>query len=306
MIQEESLVSIILPVYNGEKTLKATMDSLMAQTFQNFEILVGIDGTKDGSKAIAESYNDSRIKIFENPENLGLGNNLNRIITHVHPNAKYLAMAEQDDFYVPERLQWQVDIFEAQDNVGMVSGIVEYKHKNGSVMFPGILVHGKQFPEGEALFKYLYIYQLKVVNTCMMWRKSIHLKHNLSFTDRYPNMNIDWDFIIRFSLLSKIYGIPKVLVTMNRGLNNSSVTRNKKLQHETTRRLLLDLKADFPEIIKEKDYSKALKEHRKIELGHYSKYKIVFYALYYAIIYADSYFLKYLAMRIRKYTASPR
>jgi glycosyltransferase involved in cell wall biosynthesis len=304
MKEQEPLVSIILPVYNGEKTLKVTLDSLMSQTFQNFEILVGIDGTTDGSKAIAESYNDSRIKIYENPQNLGLGPNLNEIITHVHDNAKYLAMAEQDDYYVPERLQWQVDVLEANINVGMVSGIVEYKHQHGSVLFPGLLVHGQQFPEGEDLFKYLYTYQLKVVNTCMMWRKSIHQKHHLKFTNRYPNMNIDWDFIIRFSLISKIYGIPKVLVRMNRSLNNSSVTRNKKLQHETTRRLLLDLKADFPEIVKEKDYNKALKEHRKIEIGHHSKYKIVLYALYYSIIYADPYFLKYMIMRIRKYSKS--
>lgn len=301
---QQPLVSIILPVYNGQQTLKATLDSLMSQTFQNFEILVGIDGTTDGSKAIAEAYNDPRIHIFENPKNLGLGPNLNEIITHVHPNAKYLAMAEQDDYYVPERLQWQVEVFETNANVGMVSGIVEYKHEHGSVLFPGILVHGEQFPEGEELFKYLYTYQLKVVNTCMMWRKSIHQKHNLEFTNRYPNMNIDWDFINRFSLISKIYGIPKVLVRMNRSLNNSSVTRNKKLQHETTRRLLLDLKADFPEIIKERDYKKALKEHRKIEIGHHSKYKIVLYALYYSIIYADPYFLNYMMMRIRKYSKS--
>ena len=55
------LVTILLPVYNGEKTIKATLESLLNQTFTDFELLIGIDGTTDASKALALSFNDSRI-----------------------------------------------------------------------------------------------------------------------------------------------------------------------------------------------------------------------------------------------------
>ncbi|MCD2259802.1 glycosyltransferase family 2 protein [Psychroserpens luteolus] len=301
MEHKEPYISIILPVYNGENTLKATLDSLLNQTFTNFEVLIGIDGTKDGSKTIAESFGDKRIKIFENPKNLGLGPNLNAIIKHAHPSSKYFAMAEQDDYYVPERLQWQIVVLDEKEDVGLVSGIVEYKSKDGSFFFPGILIDKKQFPKGEELFLLLYKYQLKVVNTCMMWRKSVHEEHNLKFTDKYPNMNIDWDFIMRFSLVSNIYGIHEVLVVMSRDANNDSVTRNKSLQHETTRRLLMDFRDEFPNIVKDSDYKRALKVHRKVELGHHTKLNIFFYGIYYFILYQDFYFIKYIFMRIKRF-----
>ncbi len=62
------LVTILLPVYNGEKTIKATLASLLNQTFTDFELLIGIDGTTDKSKDIALSFNDDRIKIIEHPK----------------------------------------------------------------------------------------------------------------------------------------------------------------------------------------------------------------------------------------------
>jgi len=300
-MRSQPFISIILPVYNGEKTIKATLDSLLNQTFSNFELLIGIDGTNDASKTIAENFNDNRITIFENVTNIGLGPNVNMLISKVDEEAKYIAMAEQDDVYVLERLQWQVDVLETNHNVGLVSGIAEFRSNTGSILFPGILVHGNQFPQKEKLFKYLYINQLKVVNTCMMLRKEVHKKNKLTFTNKYPNMNVDWDYVLRFSLVSEVYGIPRKLVTMNRGLANNSVTRNKDLQHQTSRRLLIDFREEFPELIANKTYKQALKMHRKIELGHHSKLGILFYSLYYFLLYFDTYFLNYPMMRIKKY-----
>lgn len=294
-------VTIILPVYNGEKTLKKTLECLLNQTFHNFELLIGIDGTKDNSKFIAESFNDCRITIFENENNLGLGPNLNRLISKADLDSQFIAMAEQDDIYVSERLEWQLDVFEANPEVGLVSGIAEFVSDNGTLLFPNILISGKQFYQGKELFKHLYINQLKVVNSCMMIRKDVHKKHQLKFTNKYPNMNVDWDYVLRFSLISNIYGIPKKLVSMNRKGSNESVTTNKDLQHETSRRLLNDFKNEFPELVSKRVYKNAIKFHRKIELGHKSKFGVVTFSIYYFLLYFDLYFLKYLLKRIKKF-----
>lgn len=294
------LVSIILPVFNGEKTLKATLDSLLGQSFTNFELLIGIDGTKDRSKAIAESLGDDRIIIIENPVNLGLGSNLNKLISLANPDSEFIAMAEQDDVYVPERLQWQVEVMQQQPEVGLVSGIAEFDNENNTILFPGLLVRGKQFPQGEALFKYLYINQLKVVNTCMMIRKIVHEKENLIFTNTYGNMNVDWDYVLRFALVSQVYGINKKLVIMNRKKAIQSVTTNKALQHKASRQLLKDFRAEFSNLITKKEYKNALKMHRKIELGHHSKHGVIVYSIYYFLLYFDLYFLKYIKMRVLK------
>jgi len=295
------LVTILLPVYNGEKTIKATLESLLNQTFTDFELLIGIDGTTDASKALALSFNDSRIKIIEHPKNLGLANNLNKIIKHASPNSHYFAMAEQDDIYVPERLEWQIDVMQKHEDVGLVSGIVEYTGVKKNLLFPGLLLRGEQFPQGEALFKYLYVNQLKVVNTCMLWRKSVHEENNFKFNNTYGNFNVDWDYVLRFCLKSKVYGIPKKLVTMNRNLTNNSVTTNAKGQHEASKQLLKNFKAELSYIIDHKNYKEALKVQHKIELGSYPKYKIPLMSFVYFVKYNDVYFLKYLVKKLKDY-----
>jgi len=301
MSNNSPLVTVILPVYNGEKTLKETLESLLQQTFADFELLVGIDGSKDGSKNIAETFNDERIQIFENLVNIGLGPNVNKLISLANSSSKYIAMAEQDDVYVPERLEWQLEVMSNHPEVGLVSGIAEFMGDGGTVLFPGILVDGKQFPQGKALFTYLYEQQLKVVNTCIFWRKEVHQTKQLGFKNTYGNFNADWDFVLRFSLVSQVYGIPKVLVHMNRKKQHGSVTTNKATQHQASRQLLKDFKAEFTELVSDTLYKKALKQHRKIELGHHSKFGIVLYGLYYTLYYSDSYFLKYIVQRFKIY-----
>ncbi|TXG38863.1 glycosyltransferase family 2 protein [Seonamhaeicola maritimus] len=294
-------VSVLLPVYNGENTLKATIESLMGQTYKHFEILMGIDGTTDGSKVIAESFGDSRIRIIEHPVNLGLAKNLNALIEAASNNTEFFAMAEQDDVYVPQRLEWQVKLMKKHPKVGLVSGIAEFKSENRQDLFPGILAYKKQFPQGKDLFTYLYQNQLKVVNTCMMIRKETHEQNSFQFKNTYDNFNVDWDYVLRFALKSQVYGLPKVLVRMNRYISRNSVTTNKRGQFKASRQLLKDFKKEFPNLINKKLYNKALKTQHKIELGHRSKMGIIVYGIWYAICYLDSYFLKYILERKKKY-----
>ncbi|WP_375234789.1 glycosyltransferase family 2 protein [Winogradskyella sp.] len=295
------LVTILLPVYNGEKTIKTTLESLLNQTFENFEILIGIDGTTDKSKEIALNFNDNRIKIIEHPKNLGLANNLNKIMTQASEESQFFAMAEQDDIYVPERLEWQVEMMNKNPNVGLVSGIAQLVSETRRDLFPGILVYNSQFPKGKEMFKYTYINQLKVVNTCLLFRKSVHTNYELKFRNTYGNFNVDWDYILRFSLVSNIHGISKVLVKLNRNSTNLSVTLDRKKQHKMSRLLLNDFKKEYPQLITPKIYNKALKTHRKIEIGYKRKIEILFFSIYYFFIYFDLYFLNYCIKKLKEY-----
>ena len=135
----------------------------------------------------------------------------------------------------------------------------------------------------------------------MMVRKSVHEKHQLKFNNHYGNFNVDWDYVLRFALVSGVHGIPKKLVTMNRKREFNSVTTNKDKQHQMSRQLLKDFKKEFPELISKQDYKAALKAHRKIELGHRYKWGIIAYSCYYFLLYFDVYFLKYLKMRLKKH-----
>ena len=269
-------VSVILPIYNGEKTLDETLRSLKDQTYQDFELVACIDGTEDNSEAILESFREhfSRLTILKNEKNLGLGPTMNRLVAHTE--GEYLAVAEQDDYYYPNRLQLQVDLLNSNGDVGMVSGIAEFwDGEKVTSKFPGLLVHGGQYPEGRELFLLNYIKQTKIVNSCMMFRKSIHIKYGLYFSQHYPNIPIDWAYFLRFSLVSKIHGLSDVLVKLDRRVNRNSLTKKVEIHNKAKKELLRSFLYEYPDIINKEIYKKALVTQSEMELS--SNYGSKFY-----------------------------
>jgi glycosyltransferase involved in cell wall biosynthesis len=91
------LISVCIPVYNGEKYLKTCLDSVISQTFLNYEVIICDDGSKDGSISIAEEYagKHSSIKFFKNDRNLGLVGNWNRCVELA--NGSWIKFLFQDD-----------------------------------------------------------------------------------------------------------------------------------------------------------------------------------------------------------------
>lgn len=279
-------VSVILPIYNGEKTLSNTLDSLLEQTFNDFEVIACIDGTTDGSEVILKRYAPKfkNFTILKNEVNRGLGPTMNRLVHQSKGN--YIAVAEQDDYYFPDRLQLQVEVLDKNPTIGLVSGIAEFR--SGSQVhgkFPGILVHGKQYPIGVEMFMLNYKYHIKVVNSCMMFRKSVHVDNGLYFTQHYPSISVDWTYILRFSLLSNIHGIHKVLVGLDRRSDRSSVTSNKKKQYKATRELLRAFAYEFPNIIKKEDYNYAMRSQYLLETSSKTGIYYLMFWLYYFIKY---------------------
>ncbi|WP_339887755.1 glycosyltransferase family 2 protein [uncultured Flavobacterium sp.] len=275
-------VSVILPIYNGEKTLARTLESLIHQTFNDFELIACIDGTNDNSFKILEEnkLKFKKVVILKNEINLGLGPTMNRLTANAV--GEYIAVAEQDDFYYPERLDLQVRLLDSKPNIGLVSGIADFWDGNEVInRFPGILVNANQYPLGQEMFLFNYKYQMKVVNTCMMFRKSVHIDNGLYFTKHYPNIPIDWAYILRFCLVSDIFGIHKSLVLLDRRNQRNSVTSNKKNHFSGARELIRSFKYEYPNVITKKDYKFAMTTQHIIELHQYSKYKMPFYFINY-------------------------
>ncbi|MFT4801677.1 MAG: glycosyltransferase involved in cell wall biosynthesis [Flavobacteriaceae bacterium] len=261
-------ISVILPIYNGESTLSNTLDSLLAQTYSDFELVACIDGSTDNSENILKQYalKFKKLTILKNESNRGLGSAMNRLVYHA--KGDYIAVAEQDDYYYPERLQLQVDILDDDQSIGLVSGIAEFwngEHVGGK--FPGILDHGKQYPQGDEMFMLNYKYHLKVVNSCMMFRKSVHMDNGLYFTQHHPSISVDWTYILRFSLISKIHGIHQVLVRLDRRLERNSVTSNKTQQFKAARELIRSFAYEYSHIISKGDYKLAMRTQYVMEVN---------------------------------------
>ena len=100
------LVSILMPVYNGREYLRPAIDSLLEQTFRNFELIIVNDGSKDDSQDIIDSYNDARIVSLKQ-ENQGVARSLNNGLKVA--KGKYVRRHDADDISTPDSLQIQVD-----------------------------------------------------------------------------------------------------------------------------------------------------------------------------------------------------
>src|SRR5262245_27160007 len=99
-------VSVVMPVYNREKYVGKAIESVLTQTFTNFELLVIDDGSTDRSRAIVQSYVDARIRLFCNDANEGIPKTRNKAIALAR--GEYIAFVDSDDWVYPERLAKQV------------------------------------------------------------------------------------------------------------------------------------------------------------------------------------------------------
>ena len=110
-------VSVIMSVYNEEKYLRQALDSILSQTFADFEFIVVDDGSTDGTRSILESYRDPRIRVFSQ-DNQGLTKSLNRALSIAR--ADYIARMDGNDISRRERFERQVDFLDRNPDVGIV------------------------------------------------------------------------------------------------------------------------------------------------------------------------------------------
>lgn len=114
---ERPLISVIMPVYNGEKYLREAIESVLAQTYTRFELLLINDGSTDSSKDIILSYNDPRIRYIENERNLKLIATLNKGIDLA--NGDFIARMDADDVCLPKRFEKQVQFMKRHPEVAV-------------------------------------------------------------------------------------------------------------------------------------------------------------------------------------------
>lgn len=128
MSTESPLVTVLMPVYNGERYLRESIESILNQTFTDFEFLIINDGSTDNSKEIILSYNDPRIRYVENEKNISLNPTLNKGLQL--STSKYIARMDCDDISLPERLEKQVGFMESNPNIGICGTYLKTIGKN--------------------------------------------------------------------------------------------------------------------------------------------------------------------------------
>lgn len=112
-------VSVLMPVYKtDEKYLRGAIESVLRQTFSDFEFLILDDAPEDSREDIVKSYKDKRIKYIKNETNLGITPSRNKLIELA--KGEYLAVMDHDDVSLPERFAKQIKYLDEYPEVGVV------------------------------------------------------------------------------------------------------------------------------------------------------------------------------------------
>ena len=123
---------ILLPVYNAGQFLRECLDSVIAQTHAEWQLIACNDGSKDSSLKILKEYaaHDHRITILNNPENMGITATRNRLLKNIPDDSDFIALLDSDDVCFPDRLMRQIDFLKKNPDVGAVSSNLEIIDEN--------------------------------------------------------------------------------------------------------------------------------------------------------------------------------
>lgn len=123
-------VSVIMPAYNAEKYIAEAIDSILCQTFRDFEFIILNDCSKDRTEEIILSYKDDRIVYLKNEQNMGVAATLNKGLAAA--KGEYIARMDADDISMPERFERQVNYLDANENTVVLGTLVQIFDEQGN------------------------------------------------------------------------------------------------------------------------------------------------------------------------------
>lgn len=115
--------SVVLPVYNSERYIEEAIESILHQTFKDFEFIIIDDGSFDRTTEIIRSYEDSRIKLYTNPKNMGIVKSLNKGFSLA--KGEYILRMDSDDLSFLDRFENQISFLDQNPEIGVIGGKVK-------------------------------------------------------------------------------------------------------------------------------------------------------------------------------------
>lgn len=213
-------VSVIMPVYNGEAYLREAIESVLQQTFGDFEFIIINDGSTDGSESIILSYRDTRIVYLQNEGNKGVIYTLNRCVKEA--KGELIARMDADDIAMPGRLEKQVSYMESHPEVAVLATTVQLVDAEGQPI--------ANWKEDRQSVSEHQIRSSLASNNCIahpsvMVRKDVYEQYLYEYDQKYSE---DYDLWLRLiSENKRIAKLPEPL--LKHRILPTSVTRFKKV-----------------------------------------------------------------------------
>lgn len=195
-------LSVILPAFNAEKTLKRAIDSVLTQTFQDFELIVINDGSTDRTQEVIDSYRDTRLKKQQFDQNKGLIFGLNKGLEIA--KGEYIARQDADDESFPRRFEKQTCVLDLNDKIGVVGSAM--KLRNGLDKIVGEY----RYPATPAFAKWQCLFKTPLAHSTIMMRRSLAEKVG-GYNSKYKYAE-DYELWTRVIEYTGVMSLEEVLV----------------------------------------------------------------------------------------------
>lgn len=196
-------VTVLMAVYNGEAYLRDAIDSVINQTFKDFEFLIIDDGSTDTSLKIIQSYSDPRIKLVRNRRNMRIIYTLNRGLRLA--KGDYIARMDADDIAFLDRLDKQVSFMDENPDIG-ISGTWTRIFANSKIISKTIAE-----PVSHEEIRCKLLFSNSFQHPSVIIRRAFLEKYDLRFDDKFLHVE-DYELWVRASMKFRLANIPKVLL----------------------------------------------------------------------------------------------
>ena len=241
-------VSVLMPIYRtDERFLREAIESVLGQTFGDFELLLLDDCPEDPREAVVKDYPDRRIVYLRNDRNLGISASRNRLIDE--SRGEYLAVFDHDDVCRPERLAKQVAYLDAHPECGVVGGWT--KPTCGTV---------NAFPESDHEIRLALMEKSSIWHPAAMIRKSVLLKSGVRYEQEYTPVE-DYMLWIRLMPHTVFHNLQEIVLDYRWHAGNTSVVRKRELDAQVCR-IRAWARVRFPEL--EAEYAQICRTVRRV------------------------------------------
>ncbi|MHC5615217.1 MAG: glycosyltransferase [Nostoc sp.] len=221
-----SHISVIIPSYNSEKTIKKTIESVLNQTFSDLELIVINDGSKDSTLEIISNFKDSRIKVFSFENS---GGNISRNRGLKYAVGKFVSFLDADDIWTADKLASQLQALQKNLGAKVAYSWTDYIDENGEILLSGthITVNGNVYE------KLLVSNFLENGSNPLIYREALI---ELGGFDESLNAAQDWDMWLRLASKFDFVCVPSVQILYR--MSSNSVSSNLVRQEKSCLQVL--------------------------------------------------------------------
>jgi glycosyltransferase involved in cell wall biosynthesis len=216
------VVSVVMPTYNGERFLRPAIDSILNQTFPDFELIVIDDGSTDNTRRILADLKekDARLVVLTNERNLGIAGATNKGFDLAR--GQYVALQDHDDISLPHRFQTQVDFLNSHPDMALVSSAATLIDENGSTQgdFPQ--------PCEEIDLKWELLWSCPIHHTAVMMRRSAIIDVGGYPNDPALRFAEAWEPLAHIATRYRIANLPDRLVLWRRHSAAASIKHRQQ------------------------------------------------------------------------------